>query len=133
MPQETGYPDPAQLRAFTDDPMPFHDLKPQDFEMLPNGRLRAGVGNVEYEYRQSSVLLEVDGDGYVPVSEVDHGLFKASPFDHARAWKIHGNCVVEEDYVSVKGINSGMTTEPVGFDAVWILDSIEIQNSGDAV
>lgn len=126
MQQDDSYPDPKQLRAFAEEPMPFHDLRPADLEMLHNGRLRAGVGNVEYEYRQSSLLLEVENGSYTPVERVDRSHFEACRFDHARAWQIAGNTEVTEDYVSLTGVAHKMVTSPTQFDATWVLDEITI-------
>lgn len=117
------YPAPSGLLAWAAEPLPFHDLQPQDFDVLEDDSLRAGVGNVEYRYRPVDLRIEVAPNEWLDVGETDVALTHADAIDHSLDFE------VEENYISLTGawLYDG---ETVQYDAYWKLAEIRIEGEG---
>lgn len=127
--QDTGYPDPAQLRTFAEEPMPFHDIKTADLELIVDDdrmsdhTLRSGVGNVEYRYEPSYIRLEEE--------EGEHYYAKEYPdwsFNHSEAWEKAEDIEIQGDFICATGFVSGMESDTAMYQAFWILDKTIITN-----
>jgi len=118
MTQQTSYPDPAQLRTFAADPMPFHSVTASDLELKPYSSLTATVSDTTYEYAKDTINVEVSDSEYVPLETLPN--LKLSYGD---AWDDALDVCVVEDYVQVVGMLQ-RDGESLAYEAYWILDSI---------
>jgi hypothetical protein len=119
MPQDTSYPDPKQLRAFADDPMPFTNV--EGLTLHDDGRLTGASGGVEYEYTTEYIRISPRvGDHYRASEYPEWG------FSHSEAWENRGHSAVESDYIEATGFVDGMESSLAFYEAYWGLDSITI-------
>lgn len=124
MPQETSYPDPEQLRAYADEPMPFTEVA--DLDMNYQGHLVGGSEGVEYDFRPSYIRVQPEDDDHYYVRPRDQ-----VEFDHARAWSIALDVEVAEDYVCAHGHAEKMLPRGGMYEAFWILDTVTIARPRD--
>lgn len=60
MQQETSYPDPAQLREYAKEPMPFYGFTASDLDLNSDNFLVTRVENVEFRYRPADIHVETE-------------------------------------------------------------------------
>jgi len=122
MQQETKLPDPAQLRTFANDPLPFHTVLPKHLSMDEEGVLVATFDNVMYTYEPRYINVETAVSGeYVNASQCEW-----TDIDHRTAYERADLVTVEEDFVSTTGI---LPDHPIQYEGYWILETIKSQNT----
>jgi len=112
--QKTAYPDPKQLRQFTTEPVPFHELS--DIELCDDDRIRCTVGNVEYVFHPTYVLEEVQ-DG-----EYDRYEYPETPLPRNELFESRTDTQINEDYICMTLILDTL------YEAYWVLEEITIEN-----
>lgn len=127
MKQDHSYPDPAQLRTYADDPMPFTDV--DGYTVTSDGDLKAGSPEhpVTYTYEASyvSVHPEDESEGAYNVTEMD-----GVTVPHGWCWMNADHVVSEEDYVTADGyIGPDKAPHPGRFSAFWILSEVTITSN----
>lgn len=120
--QDTSCPDPAQLRTFAREPMPFHDVEPRDLELIEGDTIRHGVEHVEYRWTPEYVKVETDADDWTTAEETEYDI------PHREAWEKAEHTTVEEDYITALFVPNVVDLWQA--EAVWILDSITITREG---
>ena len=120
MQQDYSYPDPAQLRVFSKEPVPFHELKPRDLELLDSGDIRYGVGGVEYRWSPEYITVESGLEEWEPADDVD------ADITHSKAWGLSQSTTFDEDHVTVTAMFVPEDRTLWLAKAVWVLDSITI-------
>lgn len=119
MPQDTSYPDPAQLRSFAADPNPFTNV--EDISLQADGHLVGGAGNVEYDYQPSYIRFSPESGGTWEIRQRDD-----ATLDHAGCWSRRAEVETTADFICVTGFTDDMVPQYGKFDAFWILHSITI-------
>jgi len=112
--QKTAYPDPKQLRQFTTEPVPFHELS--DIELCDDDRIRCTVGNVEYVFHPTYVLQRENKNEWNKYEYPETPIPRSELFEDA----IHTE--IQEDYICQTVI---VDTE---YEVYWVLEEITISN-----
>lgn len=126
MPQETTYPDPEQLKTYSRDPMPFHEITTSGLEITEDGTLRFPAGNVEYRFDPTYINVETAPEEWERVCDVSD-----FDMDHCDAFDRAGNLEVGEDYICATGPTDARA-EPAQFDAYWLLGTVTITHPDSA-
>lgn len=126
MTQDMSYPDPEQLKTYSMEPMPFHDVAGAPFQEvdddLSDHAVRADFGNVDYKYRATYIMVEME-EGWKHIEEVPE-ITK----DHDEAWKAAMDFQIEEDFICATGMVYDENDEPHQYDAYWLLADVTIRN-----
>lgn len=130
MDRDTSYPDPAQLRRYAQNPMPFHEITAVDLRILEHhdefedGTIRVTKDNVEYTYRPGDIRVEVSPDEWEHVDDVDD-----VEMDHFDAWEETTDWQIEEDFIGTMGVFADHDGEVTQCEAFWVLDAVTISET----
>lgn len=120
--QDDSYPDPKQLKAFAQEPMPFGTV--EDIHPGKHGYLVGNHDNVFYRYRPSYIRVTPDT---APDSAYEAGERDGCDLDHDYCYREADDLSVEEDFITATGIAVERIPESDAmFEAFWILDEIQI-------
>lgn len=121
--QDTSYPEPAQLRQYAQEPMPFTEV--DDISLRHDGYLTGGSEHVEYAYGPTYIRFTPESaDSVDDAFEVSE--HPDASLDHARCWTEAEHVQVEEDFICATGLADKMVPEPGQFEAFWMLRSVTI-------
>lgn len=119
------YPDPDALREYAEEPMPFHDITPGDFEVRegPAFVLDATFETTRYRYRPAYIRVDTDRDTAVFADPTQ----KDIPIDYESAWEQALDIDVAEDFLCATGCIT-VAGEAAKYDAFWMLSTVTIRN-----
>lgn len=117
--QQTEYPDPAQLRAYAEEPMPFHKIAGGIPEPDPDQQISIIRDNVEYVFTPESIMVEVADGERVPVSDADCDMTYYDAYEGAM------NFTTEEDFIMATGHPPDVGTS-WRYEATWVLGEVTI-------
>lgn len=120
------YPDPAQLRAFAREPMPFHDAHASDLELLDDGTVRWRIESVEYRWPAEYINVETAPEEWERLKDVSY-----LDMTHREAWDEAGDIEITDDFVCATGMPPEADSGVLLFEAYWILGSITITRPGE--
>jgi len=126
MPQETRYPDPAQLREFASEPQAFHPVHASDLDLLDDRTLRHTAGSVRYRWTPEYVNVETGPDEWHRVSDVDY-----TDMTYGESWNAAVDVEVGPDYVCATGTPNHPERRFSRYEAYWLLADITIRRPGD--
>lgn len=122
MPQDDSYPDPKQLKAFAQEPMPFTDV--ENIHLEEGEYLVGNYGNVFYRYRPTYIRVSPAAD---PDEAYEADEREGCTLNHGWCFKRAADLEVSEDIICAAGITVlGVPEDDAQFGAFWILDEIQI-------
>lgn len=123
MEHDRSYPDPAELRTFEQEPMPFHEIITGNLELSDDGYLTAEKEHTRYRFCPTYVTVEKKEGEYENVEDVSF-----TDIDHIEAWERAIHADIQEDFVCVTEFVEGYNGDFHRFHACWVLESVEIEN-----
>lgn len=117
MERNTSYPEPEQLREFTQEPMPFHEFHASDLELLEDDRIRVGIEDVEYTYHPTYLRVENNDENVHREEYPEWDDFVSD------VWEDSVDIEITEDYLCFFMLNNDSI-----YEAYWVLEEISISN-----
>jgi hypothetical protein len=117
MEQDNSYPEPKQLRKFTQEPMPFHEFHASDLELVGDNMIRVGIENVEYTYHPTYLRVENNDEN---IHREEYPEWDDLVLD---IWEKSVDIEITEDYICFVMLNNDSI-----YEAYWVLEEISISN-----
>ena len=112
-----SYPDPSELRKWSEEPMPFHSIRPHDLELLENDKIRVGYGNVEYVYHPTYLRVQPEEkDAFREEYPEWNDLIEDF-------WEDSLNIEITEDFICFTMFHNNCQ-----YEAYWVLEEITVEN-----
>lgn len=131
MPQDHTYPDPAQLRAWAREPMPFTAQEGPD--LRHDGHLVAkadgdehAIGRIEYDYSPGYIRFTPEEGEATTIEQMAD-----ATLDHAGCWTRADDIEMQEDFICATGITGDMVPQFGQFEAFWILETVTVTRLRD--
>lgn len=120
MKQETSYPDPAQLRKYAEEPMPFHEFDHAGNFDAQTTEIRFEFDNVEYAFEPTYINIESEDRDYELVENVPD-----CNLDHYDAWYGALDVEIGKDFICATGM-ADRGADVAQYNAFWILEEVVI-------